>query len=129
MAADELEDAAHAVRELEAARARVVSASQPCTLRDMADAAPEPYGALLQEHRAALGRLAGEAGAMIESPPALATDRLAGLRGQPAGHFRRSRRKRVNADDLDRACAAAGYESVLAASGSLRLPSLVSFLG
>lgn len=129
MAADELEDAAHAVRELEAARARVVSNDPSATLRSMAATAPEPYGAMLQEHRAALGRLAGEVGAMIESTQLLAADRLAELRGERPGHFRRSRRKRADADDLDRACAAAGYESVLAASGSLRLPSLVSFLG
>ena len=128
MAADELEDAAHAVRELEAARARIVSRDSACTLRAMADGAPEPYGAMLEDHRAALGRLAGEIGAMIESTQLLATDRLAELRGERPGHFRRSRRKRANADDLDRACAAAGYESVLAASESLRLPSLVSFL-
>ena len=129
MAADELEDAAHAVRELEAARARIVARDSAATLRAMADAAPEPYGAMLEDHRAALGRLAGEVGAMLESTQLLATDRLAELRGERPGHFRRSRRKRADADDLDRACAAAGYESVLAASESLRLPSLVSFLG
>lgn len=128
LAADELEDAAHAVRELEAARARLVSENQAGTLRDLADGAPEPYRALLQEHRAALGRLAGEVGAMIESTQELARDRLAELRGERPGRYRRSRRPRANADELDRACAAAGYESVLAASGSLRLPSLVSFL-
>lgn len=129
MAADELEDAAHAVRELEAARARIVAGERTPTLRAMADAAPEPYGAMLEDHRAALGRLAGEVGAMIESTQLLAADRLAELRGERPGSFRRSRRKRADADDLDRACAAAGYESVLAASESLRLPSLVSFLG
>jgi hypothetical protein len=129
IAADELEEAAHTVRDLEAARARVVSESSPGTLRAMADAAPEPYGSLLQEHRAALGRLAGEVGALLESTQLLAADRLAELRGESPGRFRRVRRKRKNADELDRACAAAGYESVLAASDSLRLPSLVSFLG
>lgn len=128
MAADELEDAAHTVRELEAARSRIVSRDGACTLRAMAQAAPEPYGAMLEDHRAALGRLAGEVGAMLESTELLAIDRLAELRGERPGHFRRSRRKRVAVDGLDRACAAAGYESVLAASESLRLPSLVSFL-
>lgn len=129
MAADELEDAAHTVREMEAARARVVgSATPPCTLRSLASTAPEPYGALLQEHRAALGRLAGEVGALLESTQVLAADRLAELNGTGPGRFRRLRRKRTDADELDRACAAAGYESVLAASNSLRLPSLVSFL-
>jgi hypothetical protein len=128
MAADELEQAAHTVRELEAARARVVCSSESQTLQDMAESAPEPYGSMLRDHRAALGRLAGEIGAMLESTQLLAADRLAELRGERPGQFRRVRRKRANADELDRACAAAGYESVLAASDSLRLPSLVSFL-
>ena len=128
MAADELETAVHTVRELEAARATIVSGDGMVTLRALADGAPEPYGSMLNEHRAALGRLAGEVGAMLESTQVLAADRLAELRGERPGQFRRSRRKRANADDLDRACAAAGYESVLAASDSLRLPSLVSFL-
>jgi hypothetical protein len=127
MAADELESAVHTVRELEAARATVVNGGGT-TLRELADGAPEPYGSMLNEHRAALGRLAGEVGAMLESTQVLAADRLAELRGEGPGKFRRVRRKRANADDLDRACAAAGYESVLAASDSLRLPSLVSFL-
>jgi hypothetical protein len=127
MAADELEIAAHAVRELEAARAAVVGSNE-ASLRTMVKTAREPYCSLLQEHRAALGRLAGEIGAMLESTQTLAADRLAEVRGEGPGRFRRVRRRRVHADDLDRACAAAGYESVLAASSSLRLPSLVSFL-
>ena len=128
MAADELEAAAHAVRELEAARAAVVAAQEATTLQALADGAPEPYSSLLQEHRAELGRLAGEIGAMLESTQLLANDRLAELRGEGPPRFRRVRRRRPHADDLDRALAAAGYESVLAASGSLGLPSLVSFL-
>jgi hypothetical protein len=128
MAADELESAVHTVRELEAARATVVNGGGTTTLRELAEGAPEPYGSMLNEHRAALGRLAGEVGAMLESTQVLAADRLAELRGEGPGKFRRIRRKRANADELDRACAAAGYESVLAASDSLRLPSLVSFL-
>ncbi|MEA3020546.1 MAG: hypothetical protein QOI47_2070 [Actinomycetota bacterium] len=128
IAADELESAAHDVRELEAARAVVVGRSSDQTLRELAGTAPEPYGTLLEEHRAALGRLAGEVGAMLESTQVLATDRLAEIRGEGPGRFRRARRRRSAADDLDRAVAAAGYESVLSASTSLRLPSLVSFL-
>jgi hypothetical protein len=128
MAADELEAAAHTVRELEAARAAVVAGSGG-TLRTMAEDAPEPYGSMLADHRAALGRLAGEIGALLESTQDLATDRLAELEGTVgAGRFRRGRRRRRAVDELDRAMAAAGYESVLAASSSLRLPSLVSFL-
>jgi hypothetical protein len=131
MAADELESAAHNVRELEAARAAVIGGTPDdgCTLRAMAEDAPEPYGSMLQEHRASLGRLAGEVGAMLESTQELAADRLAELNGEHAGTFRRLRRRRPPKDDLDKALAAASYESVLAASTSLRLPSLVSFLG
>jgi hypothetical protein len=130
MAADELETAAHTVRELEAARAAVIGGTADgCTLRAMADDAPEPYGTMLQEHRQSLGRLAGEVGAMLESTQELAADRLAELNGERPGTFRRHRRRRPPKDDLDRALAAASYESVLAASSSLRLPSLVSFLG
>ena len=123
MAADELECAAETVRELEAARARVCDAP----LKDLVDGAPEPYGALLLEHRAALGRLAGEVGALLEATEVLAADRLAELHGEP-GQFRRLRRKRVDCDELDDAMVAAGYESVLQASTSLRLPALVRFL-
>jgi hypothetical protein len=129
MAADELESAAHTVRELEAARAAVVGARTTCTLQVMAEGAPEPYGSLLQEHRNTLGRLAGEVGAMLESTTELAADRLAELNGERPGTFRRLRRRHHPKDELDKALAAASYESVLAASTSLRLPSLVSFLG
>lgn len=129
MAADELEAAAHAVRELEAARSAVVEAVEGATLRDLAATSPEPYSSMLCEHRAALGRLAGEIGAMLESTQELANDRLAELRGDAPLRMRRVRRPRHRLDDLDRAVAAAGYESVLAASDSLRLPALVSFLG
>jgi hypothetical protein len=127
MAADELESAAETVRELEAARAAVVGSAGESTLRALAECAPEPYGSMFREHHLALGRLAGEVGAMVESTQALATDRLAELNGGPC-RFRRLRRKRTNTDELDRELAAAGYESVLNASSSLRLPSLVSFL-
>lgn len=126
MAADELEAAAHNVRELEAKRSTVCARA---VLRELAAGAPEPYGSLLQEHRATLGRLAGEVGALLEATELLASDRLAELNGEAPGRFRRGRRKRTDVDDLDRAMAAAGYESVLAASTSLRLPALVSFLG
>ncbi|HVM55306.1 MAG TPA: hypothetical protein VM262_19125 [Acidimicrobiales bacterium] len=128
MAADELEAAAHVVRELEAARASAVGSTHDDTLQALADHAPEPYSSLLQEHRQALGRLAGEVGALLEATHSLAADRLAELRGERPGRFRRRRRRPVPADDLDRAVAAASYESVLAASDSLRLPSLVRFL-
>ena len=128
LAADELEVAAETVRELEACRAAVIDgAAGTVTLRTLACGADEPHSTLLHEHRAALGRLAGEVGALLESTQELATDRLAELDGGRA-RYRRPRRRRSLGDDLDRAVAAAGYESVLAASSSLRLPALVSFL-
>lgn len=126
LAADELEVAAETVRELEACRAAVLDHDRPTTLRSMAEEADEPHSTLLHEHRAALGRLAGEVGALLESTQVLAVDRLEELQGGRA-RYRRARRPR-DADDLSRAIAAAGYESVLAASSSLRLPALVSFL-
>jgi hypothetical protein len=128
MAADELELAAQTVRELETARATMIGSSGQPTLRSLVDQAVEPYASLLQEHHVALGRLAGEVGAMLESTSELANDRLAELRGDRPGAFRRSRRPRVGRDDLDRAMVAAGYESLLNVSGSVRLPALVSFL-
>jgi len=128
MAADELEVAAETVRELEACRAAVLDAvAGPTTLRALAVGAGEPHSTLLREHRAELGRLAVEVGALLESTQELATDRLAELNGARP-RYRRPRRRRSLGDDLDRAVAAAGYESVLAASSSLRLPALVSFL-
>ena len=127
MAADELEVAAESVRELDACRAVVVDRSPTPTLRSLAESAREPQSSLLHEHRASLGRLAAEVGALLESAQELATDRLAELDGAPP-RDRRSRQRRNQGDDLDRAIAAAGYESVLAASTSVRLPALVSFL-
>ena len=129
IAADELEAAAANVRELEAARARVVATSGHDTLRSLVAAAPEPYQSILSEHHRALGRLAGEVGANLESTQELAEDRLAELRGERPGRYRRSRRlRRVAPDELDQAIVAAGYESLLNVSSSVRLPALVSFL-
>ena len=130
LAAEELESAAASVRELDARRAALVADVAPATaptLRSLADAATEPRSSLLHEQRAALGRLAGEVGALLESTQELAADRLAELDGARP-RFRRPRRRRGEGDDLDRAIAAVGYESVLAASSSLRLPALVRFL-
>lgn len=128
MAADELEDAATTVRELEAARAAVIGRLGHATLRTLAADAPEPYASIFTDHHRALGRLAGEVGATLESTQELAVDRLAELNGEGCRHYRRTRRVRRDADELERAVVAAGYESVLNASSSLRLPSLVSFL-
>ena len=126
MAAEELEVAAETVRELDACRAVVVDRAPATTLRSLAECAREPASSLLHEHRASLGRLAAEVGALLESAQELATERLAELEG--ARPRRRCAPRRAVGDDLDRAIAEAGYESVLAASSSLRLPALVSFL-
>lgn len=129
IAADELEAAATAVRELEAARSRVVAASGHDTLRSLLADAPEPYHSILAEHHRALGRLAGEVGAHLETTQELAEDRLAELRGEREGRFRRGRRlRKIELDELDTAIVAAGYESLLNVSTSVRLPALVTFL-
>jgi hypothetical protein len=125
MAAEELEVAAETVRELDACRAVVVDRAPATTLRSLAEFAREPASSLLHEHRASLGRLAAEVGALLESAQDLATERLAELAG---ARPRRRVPRRGAGDELDRAIAAAGYESVLAASTSVRLPALVSFL-
>lgn len=128
IAAHELESAAETVRELEASRATVVGLAGDATLRSLAEDSPEPYRSMFRDHRIALGRLAGEVGAMAESTQVLAADRLDELNGGGPGRFARGRRRRENVDELDRALVAASYASVLSASDSLRLPSLVSFL-
>jgi hypothetical protein len=128
MVAEELAAAAESVRELDVSRATVLRDVPAATLRSLAQAAREPHSSMLHEQRAALGRLAAEVGALLESTEELATDRLAELDGAPQQR-RRGRRARRHSDDLDRAIAAVGYESVLAASTSVRLPALVTFLG
>lgn len=115
LAADELEDAVHVVREVEATRAAVLR-SDDSSLLDLAQHAAEPYSTLLEEHRESLGQLADELAAMLTSTRALATDRLSSLP------------RRAACDELDRAAAVASYRSVLAASDSMRLPALLSFL-
>ena len=130
IAADELEAAVANVRELEAARARVVAATGHDTLRSLLADAPEPYQSMLAEHHKALGRLAGEVGANLETTQELAEDRLAELRGDGPSRFRRGRRlRRAALDELDRAIVAAGYETLRNVSASVRLPALVTFLG
>ena len=129
LAADELAAASDDVRELEVARARVVATSGHETLRSLLADAPEPYHSILAEHHRALARLAGEVGAHLESTQELAEDRLAELRGERPGRFRRGRRRRVvELDELDTEIVAAGYESLLNVSTSVRLPALVTFL-
>jgi hypothetical protein len=93
-------------------------------------AAPPPLDGILHDHSVAIGRLAAEVGAAIESTTELAEQGLLAVRGRElvsvgsTPHLRR----RIPVDDLDREIMAAGYEAVLTASARLMLPSLVAFL-
>lgn len=82
-AASDIEAAAAAVREVELRRATVVCAmhgDDRATILTLTDAAPEPWGTLLEDHRASLGRLAAEVGAALEGIHELATAGLERLR-------------------------------------------------
>ena len=159
-AASDIEAAGAAVRTIELRRATVVCAlcgSDGATIGALTSSAPEPWTTLLEDHRAALGRLAAEVGAALEATHDLAQvalerltldgralDRAPGLgdhlgtRWAPPPPARRRERScsiqqrsaptRAALDDLDREVTAAGYRAVLHATGRMGLPSLVAFL-
>ena len=159
-AASDIEAAGAAVRTIELRRATVVCAlcgSDRTTIGALTSSAPEPWTTLLEDHRAALGRLAAEVGAALEATHDLAQvglERLAldgrardrgtglgdhlGTRWAPPPPARRRERScsiqqrsaptRAALDDLDREVTAAGYRAVLHATGRMGLPSLVEFL-
>lgn len=82
-AASDIESAAAAVREVELRRATVVCAmygDDQATIGTLTAAAPEPWGTLLEDHRASLGRLAAEVGAALEGTHELAVLGLERLR-------------------------------------------------
>jgi hypothetical protein len=131
LAARDVEAATEAVREVELTRAIVEPCDPSTTLREMATAAASPLDAILDDHRAAIGRIAAEVGAAIEAITELAEHALATLRTRElvaAGGSSRSR-PRAPLDELDREIMASGYEAVLHATARLTLPSLVAFLG
>lgn len=91
-AASDIEAASAAVREVELRRATVLidlGWDGPPTIAVLVSTAHEPWRSLLDDHRVALGRLAGEVGAALEATHELAA---AGLeRVLAAGHREESR--------------------------------------
>jgi hypothetical protein len=130
LAARDIEAATGAVREVELTRA-LVGSTGGGTLRELAGGSEAPLDAILEDHRAAIGRLAAEVGAAIETTTELAEQGLARVRARElvtVGSPQDRTRPRAPVDELDREIMAAGYEAVLAAGAQLTLPSLVAFL-
>jgi hypothetical protein len=127
LAARDIEAAAETVREVELTRAVLIPSADGETLRELAAGSPPPLGAILEDHRMAIAKLAAEVGAILESTSELAEQGLARVR--EIGLVPSAGRWRAPLDELDREIAAAGYEAVLSASARLMLPSLVAFLG
>jgi hypothetical protein len=131
LAARDIEAATDAVREIELTRA-LVGSMAGVTLRELAGGSESPVDAIIEDHRSAIGRLAAEVGAAIETTTELAEQGLAELRAQEfvaAGSRSDRTRRHGPVDELDREILAAGYDAVLSASAQLTLPSLVAFLG
>jgi hypothetical protein len=123
--ASDIDAAAEAVREVELARVLLTPVASGLTLRELAIAARPPIDGILDDHRLAISRLAGEVGAATETVSDMAQRLRARVRDN-----RLVSAGRVGAvDDLDREIIVAGYGAVLNASARLTLPSLVRFLG
>ena len=129
-AASDLERAYEQLREAELRRASVVAATGAklgegeVTLRALIQRAPEPYGAVLDDHRQAIGRLAAEVAASAEAANELARRDRERL-GPPSAD--------PEADDdmvaaLEVELARCGYDAIIAATLPLTLPSLTTFL-
>ena len=131
LAARDIEAAAAAVREIELTRALLEPLASGRTLQELVAEAPAPINEILEDHRAAIGKLAAEVGAAIEATTELAEHGLAHAHGEALVTPPPPPRRKPVApiDDLDREMIAAGYEAVLTASSRLMLPSLVAFLG
>jgi hypothetical protein len=131
LAARDIEAAADAVREIELTRALLEPLASGRTLQELVAEAPSPINEILEDHRAAIGKLAAEVGAAIEATTELAEHGLAHANGEALVPPPPPPRRKPVApiDDLDREMIAAGYEAVLTASSRLMLPSLVAFLG
>ena len=129
LAAQDIEAASEAVREVELRRA-LLPLPDGTTLRQLSDASPSPLMEILHEHLLELSRVAAELGAATEAVGDLAAAGVARSRGRElvsassGGH-----RAAVQFDELDREIVVAGYEALLTASARLTLPSLVAFLG
>jgi hypothetical protein len=120
LAANDVEDAAHDVRELELFRALADPEVEGTALRELAATAAPPLDVIFEDHRRALGRLAAEIGATIEATAELAAEGRARVRAQDLVP--------EAADELDHEVLAAGYDAVLGASLGVQLPSLVALL-
>ena len=141
LAAEDVEAAAEQVREVELRRALLPSLGGDGTLRDLARRSPSPMSGILADHRAALGRLAAEVGAVIEAIQEECEIGLSRLRRRKplaaVGSHRpwnspvqpRDHDLTDTLDELDREILVAGYESLQGASARLALPSFVAFLG
>jgi hypothetical protein len=134
LAAEDIETATDAVREIELARALVGPMAEGTTLRELAARSTPPLDGILHDHCSAIGRLAAEVGAAVEATTELAEQGLDRVRagdlvGDLVGVGPRAGRAGVPVDELDREIMAAGFEAVRDASAGLTLPSLVAFLG
>lgn len=142
LAAEDVEAAAEQVREVELRRALLPSLGGDGTLQDLARRTPSPLSGILADHRAALGRLAAEVGAVIEGIQEeceIGLSRLrhrkplaaVGARHRPWHSPVQPREHDITdtLDELDREILVAGYESLQGASARLALPSFIAFLG
>jgi hypothetical protein len=129
LAAQDIEAASEAVREVELRRA-LLPLPDGVTLRQLSDASSSPLSEILHEHLLELSRIAAELGAASEAVGDLAAAGVARSRDRELVTTAPGRsRSALPMDDLDREIVAAGYESLLTASARLMLPSLVAFLG
>jgi hypothetical protein len=130
LAAEDIETATDAVREIELARALVGPVAEGTTLRELAARSTPPLDGILHDHCSAIGRLAAEVGAAVEATTELAEQGLDRVRaGDLVDVGPGTGRPGAPVDELDREIIAAGFEAVRDASAGLTLPSLVAFLG
>jgi hypothetical protein len=141
LAAEDVEAATERVREVELRRALLPALDGDGTLRDLTRRSPSPLSGILADHRAALGRLAGEVGAAIESIQEQCDEGVSRLRRRAplavVGAHRpwndpmqpRPADLLDTLDELEREILLAGFESLQGASARLALPSFIAFLG
>jgi hypothetical protein len=142
LAAEDVEAATERVREVELRRALLPAFDGDGTLRDLTRRSPSPLSGILADHRAALGRLAAEVGAVIEAIEEHCDEGVGRLRGRAplavVGTHRpwndpmqpRQHTDLLDTlDELEREILLAGFEALQGASARLALPSFVAFLG
>lgn len=141
LAAEDVEAAMERVREVELRRALLPALEGDGTLRDLVRRSASPMSGILADHRAALGRLAGEVGAVTEGIQEHCEEGASRLRRRAplavVGSHRpwhdpmqpRSMDVLDALDELEREILLAGFESLQRSSDRLALPSFVAFLG